>query len=123
MLLGWAAGLLILLALPWFESLIARTETWLFDLRDRWRARRTRPVSEPAVPVAPVVLTGPRGTSAEQSAPAREPVSSTRASRGLAHLAPSPHTARSERSPVTPAGPAARPAPTVPRAAPPQPAP
>ncbi|NDK29529.1 phosphatase PAP2 family protein [Streptomyces sp. TR1341] len=104
-LLGWAAGLLILLALPWFESLIARTETWLFDLRDRWRARRTRPVSEPVVPVAPVVLTGPRGTSAEQSAPTREPVSSTRASRGLAHLAPSPHTARSERSPVTPAGP------------------
>ncbi|MET8722982.1 MULTISPECIES: phosphatase PAP2 family protein [Streptomyces] len=103
-LLGWAAGLLILLALPWFEPLIAKTETRLFDLRDRWRVRRSRPVPEPAAPLAPVLLKTPRGAEAEQSAPAREPVSSTRASRGLAHLAPGPHTARSERSPVTPAG-------------------
>ncbi|MER6984475.1 phosphatase PAP2 family protein, partial [Streptomyces carpinensis] len=41
-LLGWAAGLLIMLALPWFEPLIARVETALFDLRDLWRARRGR---------------------------------------------------------------------------------
>ncbi|MFD5761333.1 phosphatase PAP2 family protein, partial [Streptomyces sp. NPDC127044] len=33
-LLGWAAGLLILLALPWCEPLIARAETGLFTLRD-----------------------------------------------------------------------------------------
>ncbi|MFF9023195.1 phosphatase PAP2 family protein [Streptomyces eurythermus] len=102
-LLGWAAGLLILLALPWFEPLIARAELWLFDLRDRWRARRGRPAPEPAVPVTPVALR-PLGTPAEQPAPAREPVSPTRASRGLAHLAPGPHTTRSERTPVTPAG-------------------
>ncbi|BCM65900.1 MULTISPECIES: phosphatase PAP2 family protein [Streptomyces] len=104
-LLGWAAGLLILLALPWFEPLIAKAELWLFELRDRWRARRGRTAPEPAVPVTPVVLTA-RGAAAEPEppAPAREPVSPTRASRGLAHLAPGPHTARSERTPVTPAG-------------------
>ncbi|MET8808193.1 phosphatase PAP2 family protein [Streptomyces sp. NPDC004546] len=102
-LLGWAAGLLILLALPWFEPLIARTEVALFDLRDRWRARRSRPVPEPAVPVTPVVLR-PARAPVEQPAPAREPAASTRASRGLAHLAPGPHTTRSERTPVTPVG-------------------
>lgn len=120
-LLGWAAGLLILLALPWFEPLIARAELVLFDLRDRWRARRSRPATEPAAPVTPVVLTA-RGAPAEPQAlaeqpamseqpapaepavPVREPVSLTRSSRGLVHLAPGPHTARSERTPVTPAG-------------------
>ncbi|MGW0767885.1 phosphatase PAP2 family protein [Streptomyces sp. NPDC002676] len=103
-LLGWAAGLLIMLALPWFEPLIARTEAWLFDLRDRWRARRGRPVPVPAVPVTPVALLKQRTTAAEPSVPEREPVASTRASRGTIHLAAGPHTARSERTPVTPAG-------------------
>lgn len=101
-LLGWAAGLLILLALPWFEPLIAKAEGWLFDLRDRWRARRSRPAPEPLAPVTPVVLK-PRGVPAE-APPVREPVASTRASRGPMHLAPGPHTARSERTPVTPVG-------------------
>ncbi|MCS0602068.1 phosphatase PAP2 family protein [Streptomyces sp. LP11] len=100
-LLGWAAGLLILLALPWFEPLIARTEGWIFDLRDLWRARRRLSVREPAVPVTPVVL---RPHAAAEKTPVREPVSSTRASRGSVHLAPGPHTTRSERTPVTPAG-------------------
>jgi membrane-associated phospholipid phosphatase len=108
-LLGWAAGLLILLALPWFEPLIARTETALFDLRDRLRDRRRRTAPAPAVPVTPVVLR-PRASSVEpsaratQPAPAREPVASGRGSRASIHLAPGPHTARSERTPVTPAG-------------------
>ncbi len=101
-LLGWAAGLLILLALPWCEPLIARSETAIFDLRDRWRTRRGRTVPAPAAPV-PVVLK-PRTAPAEQSAPAREPVASVRGPRTPIHLAPGPHTARSERTPVTPAG-------------------
>ncbi|MER6037992.1 MULTISPECIES: phosphatase PAP2 family protein [unclassified Streptomyces] len=101
-LLGWAAGLLILLALPWCEPVIARTETAIFDLRDRWRARRGRTAPAPAVPV-PVVLK-PRTAPAEQPAPAREPVASVRGPRTPVHLAPGPHTARSERTPVTPAG-------------------
>lgn len=41
-LLGWAAGLLILLALPWFEPLISKVEDALFALRDRLRARQRR---------------------------------------------------------------------------------
>ncbi|MGV9421920.1 phosphatase PAP2 family protein [Streptomyces sp. NPDC003674] len=114
-LLGWAAGLLILLALPWCEPLIARSETAIFDLRDRWRARRGRTVPTPApapapaggtpsaVPVTPVLLK-PRTAPAEQSGPAREPVPSVRGPRAPVHMAPSPHAARSERTPVTPAG-------------------
>ncbi len=45
--LGWAAGLLILLALPWCEPLIARAEVSIFALRDRLRERRSR-VAAPA---------------------------------------------------------------------------
>ncbi|MFI5863349.1 phosphatase PAP2 family protein [Streptomyces sp. NPDC051546] len=37
-LLGWLAGLLVLLALPWFEPLIARAEAYVFDLRARLRS-------------------------------------------------------------------------------------
>ncbi|MEU1056394.1 phosphatase PAP2 family protein [Streptomyces sp. NPDC005876] len=92
-ILGWIAGLLILLALPWCEPLIARSEAWLLGLRDRWTSRPGRPATTPVV-LAPAVT--------DQDAPAREPVSTAR-SRG-AHLAPGPHTARSERTPVTPAG-------------------
>ncbi|CAM5510800.1 Membrane-associated phospholipid phosphatase OS=Streptomyces violarus OX=67380 GN=FHS41_006467 PE=4 SV=1 [Streptomyces violarus] len=95
-LLGWVAGLLILLALPWFEPLIARSEARIFDLRDRVRARRSGtasaavPVSAPHVVVTP--LPGDRDDVAA-GAP-RAPV----------YLAPGPHTARSERTPITPTG-------------------
>ncbi|MGW2487095.1 phosphatase PAP2 family protein [Streptomyces sp. NPDC001606] len=102
-LLGWAAGLLILLALPWLEPLIAMVEKFVFFVRDQIRDRIRRPAPEPVVPVTPVVVK-PRATPAEQPTPAREPVSTTRASRGLAHLAPGPHTSRAERTPVTPVG-------------------
>ncbi|MCX4777432.1 phosphatase PAP2 family protein [Streptomyces sp. NBC_01264] len=37
-LLGWLAGLLVLLALPWFEPLIARVEAYVFDVRARLRS-------------------------------------------------------------------------------------
>lgn len=37
-LLGWLAGLLVLLALPWFEPLIARAEAYVFELRARLRS-------------------------------------------------------------------------------------
>ncbi|MER5578817.1 phosphatase PAP2 family protein, partial [Streptomyces massasporeus] len=55
-LLGWTAGLLILLGLPWFEPLIARAEDAIFDLRDRLRARRRRTPAEP-VGAPPVLVT------------------------------------------------------------------
>jgi membrane-associated phospholipid phosphatase len=41
-LLGWAAGLLILLALPWFEPAMARAEEWLAEAWRRYRLRRVR---------------------------------------------------------------------------------
>ncbi|WP_369168263.1 phosphatase PAP2 family protein [Streptomyces sp. R28] len=115
-LLGWAAGLLIMLALPWFEPLIARSETWIFDLRDRWRERRAgavpAPVLEPAragrpsstTPVAAPVLLKPRATPAGDEVAAREAPGAPRPPRAPAYLAPGPHTARGERTPVTPVG-------------------
>lgn len=102
-LLGWTAGLLILLALPWFEPLISSAETWILDLRERWSARRGRTRTAPAAtPVPTPVVLKPRASD-RGDAPAREPVSAAR-SRAPLHLAPGPHTVRSERSPVTPAG-------------------
>lgn len=102
-LLGWAAGLLILLALPWFEPLIARAETAVFQLRDRRRLSRPLPAPAP-VPAGPVVPHTPLGSS-QEGAPAREPVGSgARTPRAPAYLAPGPHLNRSERTPVTPVG-------------------
>lgn len=55
-LLGWAAGLLILLALPWFEPLIARAEAWIIEhhrLRAGGRAQAGHDASEPALTGSP----------------------------------------------------------------------
>jgi membrane-associated phospholipid phosphatase len=100
-LLGWAAGLLVLLALPWLEPNIAGAEAWLFTRRDRLRARRAG-----AVPVPEPALVTPLPAAEEEPVPVREivPPTPARASRTSALLAPGPHTARSERTPVTPAG-------------------
>ncbi|MFI8950566.1 phosphatase PAP2 family protein [Streptomyces sp. NPDC053750] len=100
-LLGWVAGLLILLALPWFEPLITRAEAWILDLRDRWYARRSRPRPTRTPVSAPVVLTPP--TAGREEAPSCEHAATTR-TRAPAYLAPGPHTTRSDRTPVTPAG-------------------
>ncbi len=100
-LLGWAAGLLILLALPWFEPLIARCESWILALRDRWFARLRGSGTARRPLGAPVVLVPPAADRAD--APACETVSAAR-SRTPAYLAPGPHTTRAERTPVTPAG-------------------
>ncbi|MFJ3823682.1 phosphatase PAP2 family protein [Streptomyces nodosus] len=102
-LLGWAAGLLILLALPWVEPPIARAETAILALRDRLRGRRALPMPAPAPVGAPPLVVTPR-TTAKEEAPAREPVGVTRTSRAPVYMAPGPHTSRAERSPVTPVG-------------------
>ncbi|GGZ06607.1 phosphatase PAP2 family protein [Streptomyces poonensis] len=110
-MLGWVAGLLILLALPWFEPLIARAEAWIFSLRDRLRVRSRRTAAAPAAPAAPPVaapapVPGPAATRrgpAQEPATARDPSVAARSTRPP-HLAPGPHTPRSERSPVTPGG-------------------
>ncbi|MFJ8938120.1 phosphatase PAP2 family protein [Streptomyces sp. NPDC102365] len=98
--LGWVAGLLILLALPWFEPLIARAEAGIFDLRDAWRDRRRG--AAPAE--VPVPLTPIGGSAGEQEPVVREPVAASRPPRPPGHLAPGPHLSRSERTPVTPLG-------------------
>lgn len=109
-LLGWAAGLLILLALPWFEPLIGRSELAVFAVRERWRARRR------AVPSTPVAAGGRRpapvlqGAGANGEAVGREPIAAghsgrTTANRSTGQLTqPRPHAVRSERTPITPAG-------------------
>lgn len=107
-LLGWAAGLLILLALPWFEPLITRSEAWIFALRDRLRERRAGTVAVPTAPVEAPVRLKPRPVAAESETAAGEAASAARSARTPVHppvyLAPGPHTARAERTPVTPAG-------------------
>ncbi|MET7858539.1 phosphatase PAP2 family protein [Streptomyces sp. NPDC005318] len=111
-LLGWAAGLLILLGLPWVEPLITRAEDLIFAVREQWRARGR------AVPSVPVAAGGPRpvvvpqldGSDAMDSDPALEPVAAgsrpTAAvpAPGTRQRAHTPHTVRSERTPLTPAG-------------------
>jgi membrane-associated phospholipid phosphatase len=100
-LLGWAAGLLILLALPWFEPLIARAEARILAVRDRLRDRRGSKAPVPAPAGRPVAV---RPLTERPVATAHEPVPAGRAARSPGYLAPGPHTSRAERSPVTPAG-------------------
>ncbi|WYB39763.1 hypothetical protein WJ438_37825 [Streptomyces sp. GD-15H] len=98
MLLGWAAGLLIVLVLPWFEPLIARSEVGILDRRDQWRAH-----GAPAPASSPVMLRWSLG--AEQDPPALDTVSPATCSPSTpAHATPGPHTARPEHMPVTPSG-------------------
>ncbi|GAA2723073.1 phosphatase PAP2 family protein [Streptomyces luteosporeus] len=107
--LGWTAGLLVLLALPWFEPAMARADVWLQEAWRRLRARRAVPALPVALPAAAgVSLGGPRGP-ADDDLPVREPVgagsrATARVADGRPHLPPRPHTARSERTPVTPTG-------------------
>jgi membrane-associated phospholipid phosphatase len=103
--LGWAAGLLVLLALPWCEPLIARAEVAIFALRDRWRERGSGTLPVPAAPVAVPVAVAAGAAATRDEAPApRETAASSRPSRAPVYLAPGPHTTRSERTPVTPVG-------------------
>lgn len=116
-LLGWVAGLLILLGLPWVEPLITHAEQWIFAMRERLPVRGTAAPS-PSLPVAAggtrTVALSPLGgealsplaggagdepiVAAAGGAPVAEPA------RSRAHQAPPTHLARSERAPVTPVG-------------------
>ncbi|MDQ8702964.1 phosphatase PAP2 family protein [Streptomyces sp. LHD-70] len=100
-LLGWAAGLLILLALPWFEPLVTRAEAWILAQRDRYlpglRGRATAPAPAGAPPLLP------------EPGPATEPVlepvgAAPHGGRTPTHFSTQRYTVRSERSPVTPTG-------------------
>ncbi|MFF9569189.1 phosphatase PAP2 family protein [Streptomyces sp. NPDC014685] len=111
-LLGWAAGLLIMLGLPWVEPLITRAEAWIFAQRENLRGRGP-------VPSVPVAAGGPRTAAlpyaededAVAQEPALEPAVAAAGGPGpcpRSHPAhpshPSQHLVRSERSPVTPTG-------------------
>ncbi len=77
-LLGWAAGLLILLGLPWCEPAIARAEALIFALRERFLTAGSplAPKQAPAPPVtARQALVTPRTVPAQETATgARTPV-------------------------------------------------
>ncbi|MFE3514307.1 phosphatase PAP2 family protein [Streptomyces sp. NPDC059166] len=113
-LLGWAAGLLILLALPWFEPLVTRAETLILAFREQWRARRDARTSAPAAPAAPEPVLLPQalsgGAAAEGAeepagrAPVPDPAAAPGhpgAGRARAHQV---HPARPERTSQAPAG-------------------
>lgn len=101
-LLGWAAGLLIMLALPWFEPLIARAEAWILSLRDAWLAPQGARATAPAA--APVVGASALRTPVQEPATACDTSIAARSARPPLHLASGPRTTRSERIPVTPVG-------------------
>ncbi|WP_225845831.1 phosphatase PAP2 family protein [Streptomyces sp. HPF1205] len=119
-LLGWAAGLLILLALPWFEPAMARAEEFITAgwerLRERRRSRAALvPLPAPALvaqrdtpqedePGRETAGAGSLGTAAPAvvgSGPANvaaQPVANA------AHAPSRPPTGRGERTPPSPAG-------------------
>ncbi|MEV5679327.1 MULTISPECIES: phosphatase PAP2 family protein [unclassified Streptomyces] len=113
-LLGWAAGLLILLALPWFEPLITRAEARVFSVREQWRQRRRAGTPAPAAADGPPAVLLPQSiasesVAAEDGGPGHGAATGTgqpsghpgQGTRSRAHAS---HPVRSERTPVTPAG-------------------
>ncbi len=102
-LLGWAAGLLILLALPWFEPLMASAEQRITAAWERRRA--TGPV--PAAARLANTAAAP-GQLCDNPDGLLEPVvlsgRATASASGVPHHPAHPHTNRHERTPVTPSG-------------------
>ncbi|MBB5937438.1 phosphatase PAP2 family protein [Streptomyces zagrosensis] len=105
-LLGWAAGLLILLALPMFEAPMAWAEMMM---RIAWARLRAGSLFTPQ-PVSPLAIPalGTSRATLEEEPHARERIPlagrAARGSENWPHHPARPHTARSERTPVTPAG-------------------
>ncbi|MGX2998048.1 phosphatase PAP2 family protein [Streptomyces sp. JNUCC 64] len=97
-LLGWAAGLLILLALPWFEPTVARVEAWLLARRAALSRRAPKHGGSP-VPVALPGAAGVPRVTVPSPAPAKSPVRES-----TTWSAPGGHTPRPDRAPVTPVG-------------------
>lgn len=71
--LGWAAGLLVLLAMPWCEPLISRLETRLLTLRDRLRRGWPRARSPRSIADSQARRTPPSGASAPDGTPGGAP--------------------------------------------------
>ncbi|MBO8195072.1 phosphatase PAP2 family protein [Streptomyces oryzae] len=93
-LLGWAAGLLILLGLPWCEPAIARVEAFIFALRERFSTASSSPAPRPA----------PANPPAAQPVPARQPLVGARVpaqDSGGGTRAALPRTADEARTPAS----------------------
>lgn len=112
-LLGWVAGLLILLGLPWCEPLITRAEAKIYLYRERLRPfGGPRPVTVPVTPV-----TGPHAVArtargeAQHPAGQVEPTAGGRPSSPRGHTTGRAHPVRGEHPPAPPraaAGPRGR---------------
>nr|WP_153452895.1 phosphatase PAP2 family protein [Streptomyces smaragdinus] len=102
-LLGWAAGLLVLLALPWFEPLMTRAEVRLLALYRRLRSG-TEASAAPQPVAARVAIISQRAVPAQPGTPVPEMAGVGARPDGWPHALPRPHTARHERTPVTPTG-------------------
>jgi membrane-associated phospholipid phosphatase len=122
-LLGWAAGLLILLALPWFEPAMARAEDWFAIVWARLRERSAGASAGSAAPPALVaartaeegdpdrktVAAGTRSADAVPAAAGTTAATATTAAPAAPHTpgrpaTGRPPTGRNERTPITPAG-------------------
>ncbi|WP_219636114.1 phosphatase PAP2 family protein [Streptomyces sp. AJS327] len=114
-LLGWAAGLLILLGLPWCEPAIARAEVAIFALRERVRASVGRSRARVPVNHPPVLAARERPGEGLAHSEAGDPgvavshpltsagacsASGSRAHNG--HPGPRQHSLRAGRAPVGP---------------------
>ncbi|MDJ0343148.1 phosphatase PAP2 family protein [Streptomyces sp. H10-C2] len=104
-LLGWAAGLLVLLALPWFEPAMAWAEEFLQAL---WRRLRhgsaLSPIPAPALGSLPGLVAQRAAMDGGQSAFESVGASAGSHPAALPHAPGRPPTARHERMPVTPTG-------------------
>ncbi|KUL33867.1 hypothetical protein ADL22_32185 [Streptomyces sp. NRRL F-4489] len=110
-LLGWAAGLLVLLAMPWVEPGITWVEDRLMGILLRlWLRLRPNSLRGPLPAGAPAPDASRPRPAADGEVLVREAVGATAGSRaargaeGRPHHPPRPHTTRAERAPVTPAG-------------------
>lgn len=122
-LLGWAAGLVILLGLPWCEPSIARAEALVLDYQSRLRAFAGRRSPGPLAPVATPLATRAGASEAggeERQAGGEGAVTGFAPAAARVHHTPRPHTVRAERAPAGPGSALRRPGE---RAAPPRTAP
>ncbi|MFC5033060.1 MULTISPECIES: phosphatase PAP2 family protein [Streptomyces] len=120
-LLGWAAGLLVLLALPWFEPAMAWAEDFLVAAWHRLRhGSGLAPVPARTLGQRPGLVTQRASQTGGQ--PALEPVGAATGGHAatMPHAPGRPPAARHERTPVTPTGsrrpPAERPVRPIPLA-------
>ncbi|MEU0807312.1 phosphatase PAP2 family protein [Streptomyces sp. NPDC005970] len=102
--LGWAAGVLVLLALPWLEPSMARAEVLLRALLRKVRERQVPKLRPVSLPVAGSALAAPR-VARDDDLPTRETVgvAAAHVAEARPHHPLRPHPLRTERV-VTPGG-------------------